>query len=153
MFKFFKEERLGENLVAQRVECPTLDFGSGQVLISWIVSSSLELGFSLPLSLPHPRPLLSQNKSINLRKTKKWKKKVWSDTISGPTAAESCDRYTFVGLQSFVAPLPLSACYHWSSPLHYPEKKYGKTLACEHNSFWKHACNPKHSYIKANFKN
>ena len=28
---------------------------------------------------------------------------------------------------------------------------YSKTLVCEHNSFWKHACNPKHLYIKANF--
>ena len=31
--------------------------------------------------------------------------------------------------------------------------EYSKTLVCEHNSFWKHACNPKHLYIKANFKN
>ena len=28
-----------------------------------------------------------------------------------------------------------------------------KTLVCKHNSFWKHAYNPKHLYIKANFKN
>ena len=28
-----------------------------------------------------------------------------------------------------------------------------KTLVGEHNSFWKHAYNPKHSYIKANVKN
>ena len=30
--------------------------------------------------------------------------------------------------------------------------KYSKTLACKPNSFRKHACNPKHSCIKANFK-
>lgn len=30
---------------------------------------------------------------------------------------------------------------------------YGKTLVCEHNWFWEHACNPKHPCIKANFKN
>ena len=30
---------------------------------------------------------------------------------------------------------------------------YSKTLICERDSFWKHACNPKHLYIKANFKN
>ena len=28
---------------------------------------------------------------------------------------------------------------------------YSKTLVCEHNSFQKHACNPKHLYIKVNF--
>ena len=26
-----------------------------------------------------------------------------------------------------------------------------KTLVCEHNLFWKHACNPKHLHIKVNF--
>ena len=26
--------------------------------------------------------------------------------------------------------------------------KYSKTLVCEHNVFWKHACNPKHLFIK-----
>ena len=26
--------------------------------------------------------------------------------------------------------------------------EYSKTLVCEHNSFWKHACNPKHLYIR-----
>ena len=30
---------------------------------------------------------------------------------------------------------------------------YSKTLVCEHNSFWKHAYNPKHLYIKQNFRN
>ena len=29
---------------------------------------------------------------------------------------------------------------------------YTKTLARKPNLFWKHACNPKHSYIKVNFK-
>ena len=31
--------------------------------------------------------------------------------------------------------------------------KYSKTLVCEHNSFQKHACSPKHSYIKVNVRN
>ena len=30
---------------------------------------------------------------------------------------------------------------------------YSKILICEHDSFQKNACNPKHSYIKVNFKN
>ena len=34
-----------------------------------------------------------------------------------------------------------------------PKGNYTKTLVCEHNSFRKHACNLKHSYIKVNFKN
>ena len=29
--------------------------------------------------------------------------------------------------------------------------KYSETLVCEHNSLWKHARNPKHLHIKANF--
>ena len=31
--------------------------------------------------------------------------------------------------------------------------EYSRTLVCQHNSFWKHGCHPKHSYIKVNFKN
>ena len=33
------------------------------------------------------------------------------------------------------------------------QKLHGRTSVCEHNSFRKHAWHPKHSYIKANFKN
>ena len=31
--------------------------------------------------------------------------------------------------------------------------KYSKTLVCKHNLLRKHACNPKHLYIKVNLKN
>ena len=31
--------------------------------------------------------------------------------------------------------------------------KYSTTMACERNSFRKHACNPKHLCIEAHFKN
>ena len=28
---------------------------------------------------------------------------------------------------------------------------YNRTLVCKHNSFWKHASNPKHLYVEVNF--
>ena len=43
---------------------------------------------------------------------------------------------------------------HQAGKAHTPseaKKSYSKTLVCEHNLFQKHACNPKHLYIKAFF--
>ena len=43
----------------------------------------------------------------------------------------------------------------WKKPQHtkHENASTSKTLVWEHNLFWKHACNPRHLYIKANFKN
>lgn len=53
-----------------------------------------------------------------------------------------------MGSSSSVCSLLHGRGYKWLN-----KSKYAKTLVREQNSFWKHARNPKHSYIEMNFEN